>query len=278
MIDLKRFALNRIAAPRYALGDFFALARELGLSKVELRNDIRDGAIIDGMAPKEAAKLAADNGISIITINALQKFNLASAREKATAELRSMLELCQAIKCPAIVLCPNNDAGDTRTRETRFAETVDSLAAFGPLFQQAGIAGFVEPLGFGISSLASIAVAQKAIEKSGFGSYKVLIDTFHLYLGPEDTSVFGAGFDVSKTGLVHVSGVEDPIPASEYRDCHRILPGPKDSMKSKEIIDALIKKGYRGDFAFEPFSDRVQNMPREDFIAAMRASLKYLAE
>jgi len=278
MIDMQRFALNRIAAPGYGLADFFALAKEIGFSKVELRNDIRDGAIIDGLAPQEAVRLANDNGISIITINALQKFNLASMREKDTAELREMLALCVAIKCPAIVLCPNNDAKDARSPEVRFAETVDSLVAFGPLFRQAGVMGYVEPLGFGISSLASIVVAQKAIEKSGFGCYKVLIDTFHLFLGPDDTSAFGAGYDVAMTGLIHVSGVEDDIPASQYLDCHRLMPGPKDAMHSKAIIEAAQGKGYKGDISFEPFSDRVQNLSRKDLIAAARASLKYLAE
>jgi len=278
MLDMKRFALNRIAAPKYELGEFFGLARELGFPKVELRNDIRDGAIIDGMPVQEAVKLAHDNGISIITINALQKFNLTALREKDLGELHTMIELCKAIHCPAIVLCPNNDPKDARSKEVRYAETVDALVAYGPIFKDAGILGYVEPLGFGISSLASIVLAQKAIRESGFECYKVLIDTFHLFLGPDDASTFGMSYDVSMTGLIHVSGVEDNIPPDQYLDCHRLLPGPKDNMKSKAVIEAALKKGYKGDISFEPFSDRVQNMSRKDFSDAMRASLKYLME
>ncbi|HOV94900.1 MAG TPA: TIM barrel protein [Spirochaetales bacterium] len=278
MIEMERLALNRIASPNYGLGEFFELAKELGFSKVELRNDIRGGAIIDGMPAKEADKLARENGISIITINALQKFNLTAVREKNLGELRTMIELCKAIHCPAIVLCPNNDPKDTRTKEVRYKETVDALVAYGPIFKDAGMLGYVEPLGFGISSLASIVLAQNAIKESGFGCYKVLIDTFHLFLGPDDASTFGTSYDVSMTGLIHVSGVEDDIPPDQYLDCHRLLPGPRDNMKSKAVIEAALKKGYNGDISFEPFSDRVQNMSRKEFSDAMRASLKYLME
>jgi Predicted sugar epimerase len=48
MIESKRFALNRIAAPALGLAEFFEVATELGMSSVELRNDIRDGSVTDG--------------------------------------------------------------------------------------------------------------------------------------------------------------------------------------------------------------------------------------
>ena len=43
-----RFALNHMAAPQLDLAAFFALARQLGLSEVEIRNDIAGEAILDG--------------------------------------------------------------------------------------------------------------------------------------------------------------------------------------------------------------------------------------
>lgn len=278
MIDVGRFALNRIASPQYPLRDFFALASEIGLSKVELRNDIRDGEVIDGMSPKEAARLASDNGIRIISINALQKFNLAAARDKARGELQRLLDLCGALTCPAVVLCPNNEAGDLRPRELRFAETVDSLVSFGPLFEKAGVLGYVEPLGFGISSLASLVEAQKAIANSGFSCYRTLVDTFHLHIGPENAGIFGSSYKVDLTGLVHVSGVEDNIPTSEYRDAHRILPGLRDRMQSRATARVLAENGYKGDFSLEPFSDKVQNLPRKNFVDSVLKSLQYLSE
>ena len=37
-----RFALNHIAAPRLPLAEFFAMARALGCTEVEIRNDLPD--------------------------------------------------------------------------------------------------------------------------------------------------------------------------------------------------------------------------------------------
>jgi 2-keto-myo-inositol isomerase len=276
MIDVERFAINRIAAPSLTLAQFYDLAAELGVRKVELRNDLGAGGIIDGMNSADAASLALSRGIEVISINALQKFNLASMRAKASGALEGLLELAAAIHCTAIVLCPNNDAADRRSPALRAAETIDALAAFGPRFEQAGILGYIEPLGFAISSLASLVLAQEAIRRSGFSCYRVVHDTFHHYIGPEDQAILGGVYDVKRTGLVHVSGVEVDIPTDEYRDEHRVLPGPADRMRSREQMRRLDELGYAGDYSFEPFSPDVQRLGRPELVAALRTSLAYL--
>lgn len=276
MIDRKRFAVNRIIAPSLTLAAFYDLAASVGLSKVELRNDIGGKDPIDGMEPSEALALAKARGIEVSTINALQKFNLASARAKASGELDAMLEMSQAIGCKAIVLCPNNEANDSRTQAQRAAETIEALAAFGPRFVKAGLLGYVEPLGFGISSLASLVVAQEAIKKSGFSCYRTVHDTFHHHIGPDDLAILGKAYDIAHTGLVHISGVESDIAASEYRDAHRILVGPADRMKSKEQILRLDALGYKGIYSFEPFSSEVQKLGVAELTAALKKSLDYL--
>jgi len=276
MIDVERFAINRIAAPSLTLAQFYDLAAELGVRKVELRNDLGAGDIIDGLKNAEAAALASSRGIEVISINALQKFNLASMRAKASGELERLLELAAAIGCTSIVLCPNNDAADARRPALRAAETIDALAAFGPLFAEVGILGYIEPLGFAISSLASLVLAQEAIRKSGFSCYRVVHDTFHHYIGPEDQAILGGVYDVRNTGLVHVSGVEVDLPADEYRDEHRVLVGPADRMKSREQMLRLDELGYSGDYSFEPFSPVVQRLGRTELVAAFRKSLAYL--
>ena len=64
-----RFALNHIAAPRLPLEDFFTMARELGMTEVEIRNDLPD---MVGKVTPEAVKAAAEKaGVEIISINAL---------------------------------------------------------------------------------------------------------------------------------------------------------------------------------------------------------------
>ena len=286
MITKERFALNRIIAPAMDLSGFVRFTAGLGLSKVELRNDlpgkpeVKD--IIDGLNPKEAKSLFSNEGVSIISINALQKFNLPSRRKDRIEELKQMLELSSAIGCPAIVLCPNNEKDDLRPPKEKFADTAEALADYGPLFSEYGIAGYVEPLGFSISSLASLPAAVQAIKASGYGCYRTVFDTFHHYIGPDDANIFGmdglgSSYEIPYTGLLHISGVEDDIPANQFLDCHRVLIGAGDRMGNREIIKRLGSMGYLGPFSFEPFSSAVQQMPPDKLAQAIKASLGFVA-
>ncbi len=276
MIEMRRFSLNRITCPSLGLEDFFHFTAELGLTSVELRNDLPGGQIIDGLTPSRAAALAKAAGVRVITINALQKFNLGSARAKATDELKRLLDLAQAIQCPALILCPNNDTADTRDARTKVAETVDALKAFGPMFMDTGILGYIEPLGFPESSLASILVATETIRSSGLSCYRTVYDTFHHYLGPDTEKDIGPLYQVSSTGLIHVSGVEAGIPKEKYRDEHRVLPGPNDRTFCREQVEHHDRLGYAGPISFEPFAPDVQRLGRSELAAALRASIAYL--
>jgi 2-keto-myo-inositol isomerase len=276
MIDKERIGLNRIIAPAMPLKEFFEFAAAVGVNKVELRNDIGKGDPVDNMPPEQAAKMAEDAGVEIISINALQKFNLASVRAGAVSELKALLETANSIGCKAVVLCPNNDPDDARPTAQRLSETAEALSAFGPLFAEAGLLGLIEPLGFSISSLDSLVSAQDCIRESGFNCYRIVHDTFHHYIGPEDQAILGKEYDVSNTGLVHVSGVEIDLPASDYQDEHRVLVGPADRMNSKEQILRLDKFGFAGDFSFEPFSPEVQKLPRDRLAEAVRKSIDFI--
>ena len=276
MIDKKRFGLNRIIAPTMKLEEFFNFAVSVGIHKVELRNDLANPDPIDNLKHEIAAKMARDLGLEIISINALQKFNLASAREKATTELKALLTLCNALRCGAVVLCPNNDPGDKRTAEQRKTETIDALKAFGGMFTSNGILGYVEPLGFGISSLDSLLVAQECIQRSGYTCYRIVHDTFHHHIGPDDQKILGKDYAVFNTGLVHISGVESDIPKADYRDEHRVLIGSHDRTDSKGQIQLLEKLGYKGVYSFEPFSPAVQKLSKDKLADAVRKSIDYI--
>lgn len=277
MIGRDRFALNRIACPSLGLEDFFAFTADLGLSKVELRNDLPGGAVVDGMPPAKAAELAQRRGISIISINALQKFNLKAMEARNLAALEKLLDLAAALRCTAIVTCPNNDRDDHRDAKSRVEETVSALVAYGPAFTKRQILGLVEPLGFPESSLSSIAVAGEAIERSGFGCYRIVYDTFHHDLGPDTRDDVDASFATSLAGLIHVSGVESSIPKETYRDEHRVLPSPADRLGSREQVQRMVSLGYAGDVSFEPFAAEVQRMSRKALSAALEKSIEYLS-
>lgn len=276
MIPKENFVLNRILAPHLPLKEFIKLARTVDVFKIELRNDLPGVGIIDSYTPKEVKILCQDAGISILTINAVQKFNLSAMRKGVIEELKRLLDLSEEIGCSALVLCPNNDPADTRKPSQIRNETIEALQEMGPLFQSAGITGLVEPLGFQISSLSSALEALDMIRSSGFPCYRLLLDTFHHYLGPDNLEDLGERIPAQQIGLVHISGVEDPLPKEDLRDEHRVFPTPSDRMASKAQVQRLFEKGYSGYVSFEPFSSRVQTLPLETLKQQIKESIQYL--
>ncbi|MFQ3621140.1 MAG: TIM barrel protein [Spirochaetales bacterium] len=271
-------ALNRIACPRMPLKEFLPFSASVGIKKVELRNDLPGTSITDNLSAREVITLCEKWGVSIITINAVQHFNLKSRKDPVREELKRLLDLCVEIRCSALVFCPHNDASDTRSTEQIRAETIEALAEFGELLEKSKILGLVEPLGFRISSLSSAVEALKMIQASGRSCYKILLDTFHHYLGPDSLKDLGSGVPVSEIGLVHVSGVEIDLPKEKLTDEHRIFPSTHDRMKSKQQLTHLVSKGYAGDVSFEPFSSEVQGLSPDALKKALEESMQYLAE
>ena len=233
MIQRSKISLNRIIYPKLKLDDFLKFTKDLGLNKIELRNDLPGGKIIDGYAPGQMKELSKKYGVEILTINALQKFNLGAILPETIKELKKIINLSLSIGCEAIVLCPNNDVNDKRSLREIFKETVKALKSFGPLFQDSDMQGYLEPLGFEECSLRSIVTAMKAIQESDYPVYKIVHDTFHHHLGPDTFDTIENDYDISYTGLVHISGVECNIPVEEYRDNHRVLVTEQDRLKPR---------------------------------------------
>jgi 2-keto-myo-inositol isomerase len=276
MIKRSKISLNRIIYPKLKLEDFFKFAKDLDLNKIELRNDLPGGKIIDDYAPEQLKELSKKYGVEILTINALQKFNLGAMLPETIKELKKLINLSLSIGCKAIVLCPNNDVNDKRSSKEIFKETVKALKSFGPLFQDSGIQGYLEPLGFEKCSLGSIVTAMKAIQESGYPVYKTVHDTFHHYIGPDTFDTIENDYDISYTGLVHISGVESNIPVGKYRDNHRVLVTEQDRLQSKGQIELLLKLGYAGNVSFEPFSQKVQEMEIKNIKSAINNSIEHI--
>jgi 2-keto-myo-inositol isomerase len=272
MLNKSRFALNRMVCPGLGLERFFRLARELGLDKVELRNDLAGGKILDDYSPDQVKAMTDQLGIEVISINAIQHFNLVPAWDRVVEDVNRMVATARAIGCPNIVLCPNNDVQDRRTAQAFYQDTVTALKKLAPLFEQSGITGLVEPLGFEECSLRSKDTAVKAIREAAYDGYRLVHDTFHHYLGP-DVSV--QAFD---TGLVHISGVEAKISSRQFQDAHHVLVDRADKLKNLEQIKTLLGRGYEGDFSFEPFSEDVHQMDIEAIKSAIDESIAFIIE
>ena len=278
VIKRSKISLNRIIYPKLNLEDFFKFAKDLDLNKIELRNDLPGGKIIDGYTPGQLTELSKKYGVEILTINALQKFNLGAMLPDAIKELKELVNLSLSIGCKAIVLCPNNDVNDKRGSEEIFEETVKALKSFAPLFQDSGMQGYLEPLGFEECSLRSIVTAMKAIQESGFPVYKIVHDTFHHHIGHDTFDTIENDYNISYTGLVHISGVECNIPVEEYRDNHRVLVSEQDKLQTKEQLELLLKLGFAGNISFEPFSQKVQEMEVEKIKSAINNSIEYISK
>lgn len=257
------FALNHMVAPRLSLDDFFKLGATLGIHQFEIRNDLAGNAILNGILP-ETVRAAAGHGAEIISINALQRFNdWTPAREQEARDLASFAAACGA---KALVLVPVND-GTGQAEGERQGNLREALTGLKPILEQAGIIGLVEPLGFRICSLRSKREAVEAIEAIGGGDrFRLVHDTFHHVLGGEP-ELFP-----DWTGLVHISGVDDPsIAVDDMRDPHRVLVTDRDRLANIGQIRALCDAGYGGPFSFEPFAPSVHDAA--DPLGMLQASM-----
>ena len=263
------FALNHMTAPTLKLDAFFALAVSLGMTSVEIRNDLDGNAILDGTTPAEVKALAAQHGVTIISINALQRFN--EWTPARAAEAKAIIDYAAACGARALVLVPKND-GTGQADGERQANLRESLIALKPLLDAAGIIGLVEPLGFEICSLRSKREAVEAIKAvGGEQTFRLVHDTFHHHLAGEP-DLFA-----DLTGLVHISGVDDPaVSVADMRDGHRVLVGAEDRLGNISQIKALLDAGYTGPLSFEPFSLAVHTVA--DPKAAVTESVAFVRE
>jgi 2-keto-myo-inositol isomerase len=276
MLSTTRFALNRIASPRLGLEEFLRLAKSVGIAKVELRNDLPGGRIHDELPAQKALALLEKHGLQVITINALQHFNLAERLAELERELAELARAARGIRCPAIVFCPHNDRADRRGEGQRYQEALAALKRFGPLLADAGLLGYLEPLGFAISSLDSLATAEALIEESGFAVYRTVFDTFHHFLGPDTAESLKGKPALGRVGLVHLSGVYQEVPGNMYLDEHRGLIRDGDRLGSRAQLQFLLAEGYQGDVSFEPFSPEVQRLAPAELAETLRGSLRAL--
>jgi len=257
-----RFALNHIAAPALTVEDFFALARTLGVSEVEVRNDLPD--VVGRVAPEAVRSAAAKAGVTILSINALYPFNVWSGDlpDRAAA----LADYARAAGAQALVMCPLNDG-----TPVAHADLVAALRAIAPLLRKRGLTGLVEPLGFPVSSMRTKRQAVDAIDEAGGAEvFKLVHDTFHHHLAGE-TELFP-----ERTGIVHISGVVDPDVAVEAMlDPHRVLVDGADRLENISQIRSLLARDFEGPYSFEPFAPEVHQLA--DPASALRESMAYVA-
>jgi len=266
-MDIK-FAINHMVCPRFSFKEFCEGVVGMGITAIEFRNDLGANSIDSLEKAREAGKAAQDTGLEVLTINALYPFNVWNSERAEQAE--TMASYAEAAGARALVMCPLNDGTVSDSADERVAAVKEALKGLQPILKSHGIRGYVEVLGFTVSSLRFKKDAVRAIEELGFQEDFALVhDTFH-HKGASEEDIYPG-----LTGLVHISGVEDPsIGFEEMQDSHRILVGPKDRLDNAAQIKQLAEQGYAGYFSFEPFSEPVWNL--EDPLGAVKESIDYI--
>ncbi|WP_319532388.1 TIM barrel protein [uncultured Cohaesibacter sp.] len=257
-----------MVVPTRTLDVFFPFAKAQGIGYVEIRNDIEINPLALGIAAADVKIMAENANVEILSINALQRFNeWNDERQTQAIQLIDYAAVCGA---KGLVMCPVNDHDYGKSEDELAANLRQSLTALKPLLKDKGVIGLVEPLGFPQCSLRFKADAVAAInDVDGEGVFRLVHDTFHHHLAGE-SALFPA-----ETGLMHISGVEDPsLEVADMLDDHRLLVGPKDRLGNIEQIRAMIEKGYRGPVSFEPFATEIHQLA--DPALALKQSIEHI--
>lgn len=247
------FSLNHRVTPTANLSSFFDLAASLGVTDVEIRNELPGVAIADGTPPETVRREAEGRGLTVLSINALYPFNIWN--EERSAQAARLVEYAAACGARGIVMCPLNDPSYRASDDERLAAVSQALAAIAPMLRKSGVVGLVEPLGFPECSLRLKREALDCIDAVGGADvFRLVHDTFHHHVAGE------TGIYPDRTGLVHVSGVTDAnVSTSDMKDAHRVLVDGGDRLDNVGQVRQLVEGGYAGPLSFEPFADSVSN-------------------
>ncbi|SLN29089.1 TIM barrel protein [Roseisalinus antarcticus] len=260
------FAINHMTCPRLRWDELLTLAVGLGCVGVEFRNDL-ETPLFSGEAPETVGARARDLGLRIIGLSEVYSFNFWD--DAIAAKVAALIVTAQGCGAETISLIPRNDGTGLGNGE-RQANLRLALREIKPMLEAAGLTALVEPLGFQRSSLRSKAETIEAIHALGGDRvFRLVHDTFH------HTLAGGGEVFPGRTGLVHVSGVEDPTPAvSEMEDSHRGLVTPRDRLSNIDQLAELCAGGYLGPISVEAFSPDTHALA--DPVAALRETFDFI--
>ena len=243
------FALNQIIFPDLPFKDFLTFSKRLNVKAIEIRNDIETNLIKEN-EPIKVKSICEDNDIIILSINALQKFNIWNKDREN--EFISLCKYADKANINAIVLVPVND-GSIKSKKEQIQLLEHSLININKIINNFNVIALVEPLGFNQSSLRFKSLTANVIKSLQSNKFKIIHDTFHHALAEEKE------FFPSLTGLVHFSGVSNMYKNIELNDDHRSIVDDEDILENIYQIQTLSKSNYSGYFSFEPFSNILIN-------------------
>ena len=261
-----KISINHSICPSLSYENFFKLAKDLEIPNVEIRNDLLN-LNFDLKAINEISDLKEKYKINVISINALQKFNIWNKERKD--ELLFLCNAAKKINCKGIVLVPLN-SGKYYEEDQRLSLLKNSLNEIGFILSDYAIKGYVEPLGFKSSSLrykSDVIDLLDTIENKS--KFSLVHDTFH-HTVAEDKSIY-----VEHTSIVHISGVKNLLEESyNFTDEMRELIDESDRIKNVEQINFFLKNKFNGFFSIEPFSEKIQES--KNHLQLIKETLKFI--
>jgi 2-keto-myo-inositol isomerase len=265
-----KFGFNHMIYPALTPDQLVDSAVKLGAVAIELRNDVGDNSLKDVETARRVGAKAKEAGLEVLSINALYPFNVWS--EERARQTEALAALAAAAGATGLVMCPLNEGKMLEDTPEKAAGLRAALTAIRPILEAHGLKGFVEPLGFPVSSLRLKREALAAIDDIGGADvFSLVHDTFH-HAGAGEEAVYA-----KRTGLVHISGLEDAkVSFADMLDGDRVLVGPKDRLGNIEQLRRLYADGYDGVVSYEPFAKEVHEL--RDPIAAVRDSMAYVRQ
>ena len=231
-----KFGFNHMVSPSLKPEELVDAAVEVGAVAIELRNDIGANSLTSVETARRVGAKAADRGIEIRSINALYPFNVWN--DERARQIESLAKLAVACGAVGLVMCPLNEGKMLEETPEKAEGLRAALKGARAILGEFGVKGFIEPLGFPVSSLRFKRTALAAIDDiQGADVFSLVHDTFH-HRGAGERETFGG-----RTGLVHISGLEDPaISFTDMLDGDRVLVGPKDRLGNVEQLRAALRR------------------------------------
>ena len=265
LIEMK-FALNHIVRPQASYHQLLNMAKNLDCVGVEFRNDFAGQLLFGGDEPSKVKNAVLKSGVEMLALAEVKMFNRWSDEKAKEAE--ALMKVAVAAGSSVVSLIPAID-GVALGKEERQDILRHALRELKPMLEHYNLVGFVEPLGFPISSVRYKSEAINAIDAVGADRFKIVHDTFHHALAG------GGEIFPDHTGIVHISGVVDREPAIEnLEDAHRVLVDADDRLGNIQQIQQFLDALWKGVFSFEPFAAEIHNL--DDVEPALKASIEFI--
>jgi sugar phosphate isomerase/epimerase len=119
----------------------------------------------------------------------------------------------------------------------------------------------------------TMAEMKDLIAEIGCGNVGFLLDSWHWYTA-EETEADLLTLRAADVVMCHLNDAPKDIPVAQQVDSRRDLPCATGVIKVKAYLGAMIKIGYDGPVACEPFSQELRKMPPEQALNAVATAMK----